>query len=195
MGRQGLGSPRGTEPPMGPAQYFSLASTPVVSLASWLPVISQSSPGEGTDTAQLAGLPFQVLGRLPGPWLWQGGLKVQKSPGASQTPRRARIDGIRSGPRVLVSGSTHDDPGEAVKEPERTQEHGLPSFAGGQHFFEYLLVVSLKKKRSGEDYEPTITYQFPKVRTEGADRRVFERVAVGCPPCSPPCQGLSLELP
>ncbi|XP_010604345.1 DENN domain-containing protein 2D [Fukomys damarensis] len=60
------------------------------------------------------------------------------------------------------AGPSQDDPGEAVKEPERTQEHTLPSFAGGQHFFEYLLVVSLKKKRSGDDYEPTITYQFPK---------------------------------
>lgn len=96
----------------------------------------------------------------------------------------------------MVSGSAHDDPGEAVKEPERTQEHGLPSFAGGQHFFEYLLVVSLKKKRSGEDYEPTITYQFPKVRTEGVGRRVFERGGGGgAPVCSPPCLGLSLELP
>ncbi|XP_016114452.1 DENN domain-containing protein 2D-like [Sinocyclocheilus grahami] len=34
----------------------------------------------------------------------------------------------------------------------------------GQLFFEYLLVVSLRKKRNKEDYEPHITYQFPKVR-------------------------------
>jgi len=54
-----------------------------------------------------------------------------------------------------------------VKEPERALEHCLPNFAGGQHFFEYLLVVSLKRKHSGEDYEPRIIYQFPKVRTEG----------------------------
>ncbi|XP_054567956.1 DENN domain-containing protein 2D isoform X2 [Eptesicus fuscus] len=60
------------------------------------------------------------------------------------------------------SGSVQDSPGEAAKEPERAPEHCLATFAGGQHFFEYLLVVSLKKKRSGEDYEPTITYQFPK---------------------------------
>ncbi|XP_019586000.1 DENN domain-containing protein 2D isoform X1 [Rhinolophus sinicus] len=62
----------------------------------------------------------------------------------------------------LRAGSAQDSPGEAVKEPERAREHCLSNFAGGQHFFEYLLVVSLKKKRSGEDYEPTITYQFPK---------------------------------
>ncbi|XP_072691076.1 DENN domain-containing protein 2D isoform X1 [Canis lupus baileyi] len=51
---------------------------------------------------------------------------------------------------------------EAVKEPERAQEISLPTFAGGQHFFEYLLVVSLKRKSSGDDYEPIIIYQFPK---------------------------------
>uniref|UniRef100_A0A8C8W4N9 DENN domain containing 2D n=1 Tax=Peromyscus maniculatus bairdii TaxID=230844 RepID=A0A8C8W4N9_PERMB len=62
----------------------------------------------------------------------------------------------------LGAGPSQSARGEAVPEPERTQEHSLSSFAGGQHFFEYLLVVSLKKKRSGDDYEPTITYQFPK---------------------------------
>nr|XP_058937824.1 DENN domain-containing protein 2D isoform X3 [Kogia breviceps] len=60
------------------------------------------------------------------------------------------------------AGPPQDNLGEVVKEPERAQEHCLPNFAGGQHFFEYLLVVSLKKKPSGDDYEPTITYQFPK---------------------------------
>ncbi|XP_039697108.1 DENN domain-containing protein 2D isoform X2 [Pteropus medius] len=62
----------------------------------------------------------------------------------------------------LRAGSAQDNSEEAAKEPERAQEHCLTNFAGGQHFFEYLLVVSLKKRRSGEDYEPTITYQFPK---------------------------------
>ncbi|XP_055474095.1 DENN domain-containing protein 2D isoform X3 [Psammomys obesus] len=62
----------------------------------------------------------------------------------------------------LRAGQSQNSPGETTTEPERIQEHSLSSFAGGQHFFEYLLVVSLKKKRSGDDYEPTITYQFPK---------------------------------
>ncbi|XP_032157465.1 DENN domain-containing protein 2D isoform X3 [Mustela erminea] len=62
----------------------------------------------------------------------------------------------------LRAGSLQDNPRDPVKEPERPQEHCLPAFAGGQHFFEYLLVVSLKKKSPGPDYEPTITYQFPK---------------------------------
>lgn len=87
---------------------------------------------------------------------------------------------------VLLSGSLQDNPRDPVKEPERPQEHCLPAFAGGQHFFEYLLVVSLKKKSSGPDYEPTITYQFPKVRMEGGGRvrqdlGVWEAVGGGMP--------------
>lgn len=73
------------------------------------------------------------------------------------------------GPGVLVSGPPQDNLGAAVKEPERAREHCLPSFAGGQHFFEYLLVVSLNRRRPGDDYEPTITYQFPKVRPGGGN--------------------------
>lgn len=105
------------------------------------------------------------------------------------------------GSGVLVSGPPQDNSGEALKEPERAQEHSLPNFAGGQHFFEYLLVVSLKKKRSQDDYEPIITYQFPKVRTEGGAGPVR---GLGCleggrgggsTSFSPPYQGLSLELP
>ncbi|XP_057593359.1 DENN domain-containing protein 2D isoform X3 [Hippopotamus amphibius kiboko] len=65
------------------------------------------------------------------------------------------------------AGPPQDNLGEVVKEPERAQEHCLPKFAGGQHFFEYLLVVSLKKKPSGDNYEPTITYQFPKPAGRG----------------------------
>ncbi|XP_061591600.1 DENN domain-containing protein 2D-like isoform X2 [Cololabis saira] len=35
-------------------------------------------------------------------------------------------------------------------------------YASGQYFFEYLVVVSLKKSKDGSRYEPQITYQFPK---------------------------------
>lgn len=35
-------------------------------------------------------------------------------------------------------------------------------YSAGQFFFEYLVVVSLKKMSDGR-YEPKITYQFPKV--------------------------------
>uniref|UniRef100_A0A5F8GC78 DENN domain containing 2D n=1 Tax=Monodelphis domestica TaxID=13616 RepID=A0A5F8GC78_MONDO len=53
--------------------------------------------------------------------------------------------------------------GEGKKETEESiRESSLSNYTGGPHFFEYLFVVSLKKKNSGDDYEPTITYQFPK---------------------------------
>lgn len=37
-----------------------------------------------------------------------------------------------------------------------------PRRVSGQYFFEYLVVVSLKKSKDGNNYEPQITYQFPK---------------------------------
>lgn len=37
-----------------------------------------------------------------------------------------------------------------------------PRYVSGQYFFEYLVVVSLKKSKEG-NYEPQIIYQFPKV--------------------------------
>ncbi|KAM5256144.1 DENN domain-containing protein 2D isoform 1-T1 [Ctenodactylus gundi] len=78
-------------------------------------------------------------------------------PGVGRTLRlfRNRLLQLRAGP-------SQDNPGGAVKDSERIQDYPLPSYAGGQHFFEYLLVVSLKKKHLQDDYEPTITYQFPK---------------------------------
>ncbi|XP_028265146.1 DENN/MADD domain containing 2Da isoform X2 [Parambassis ranga] len=45
----------------------------------------------------------------------------------------------------------------AVNENPRQQR-----YASGQYFFEYLVVVSLKKTKDGNSYEPQITYQFPK---------------------------------
>ncbi|XP_050961273.1 DENN/MADD domain containing 2Db [Labeo rohita] len=44
----------------------------------------------------------------------------------------------------------------------------------GQLFFEYLLVVSLRKKRNEEGYEPHITYQFPKREVMGRLQREEE---------------------
>ncbi|XP_076598288.1 DENN/MADD domain containing 2Da isoform X1 [Chaetodon auriga] len=35
-------------------------------------------------------------------------------------------------------------------------------YVSGQYFFEYLVVVSLKKAKDSSNYEPQITYQFPK---------------------------------
>lgn len=44
-------------------------------------------------------------------------------------------------------------------EPDNARQ---PRYASGQYFFEYLVVVSLKKTKDGNNYEPQITYQFPK---------------------------------
>lgn len=46
---------------------------------------------------------------------------------------------------------------------ERPGERSSFPSSAGHLFFEYLVVVSLKKNAKG-DYEPKITYQFPKVR-------------------------------
>uniref|UniRef100_A0A3P8NAN4 UDENN domain-containing protein n=1 Tax=Astatotilapia calliptera TaxID=8154 RepID=A0A3P8NAN4_ASTCA len=60
---------------------------------------------------------------------------------------------------------------DRVKEPELTEPPGLEAaenttrqhrYASGQYFFEYLVVVSLKKAKDSNTYEPQITYQFPK---------------------------------
>ncbi|XP_070695540.1 DENN domain-containing protein 2D-like isoform X2 [Pempheris klunzingeri] len=59
---------------------------------------------------------------------------------------------------------------DRIKEPEPTElvdpqvadtsrQH---RYVSGQYFFEYLVVVSLKKTKDGSSYEPQISYQFPK---------------------------------
>ncbi|XP_038605056.1 DENN domain-containing protein 2D isoform X1 [Tachyglossus aculeatus] len=60
-----------------------------------------------------------------------------------------------------------ETPSEATRDAKRELEQGPGerphyTYTGGPHFFEYLVVVSLKKRRSEDCYEPTITYQFPK---------------------------------
>ncbi|XP_068182608.1 DENN/MADD domain containing 2Da isoform X2 [Antennarius striatus] len=60
--------------------------------------------------------------------------------------------------------------GDRVKGPEPIEAEGLvpdkpsrqPRYVSGQYFFEYLVVVSLKKAEESSSYEPEITYQFPK---------------------------------
>lgn len=138
----------------------------------------------GVETAHLAVVP-------PSDWWclvrrgyqhWQRGLEACRLPRFSHTVQNGGME-YSGRPCISVLGPSQSNTGEAATEPERTQEHSLSNFAGGQHFFEYLLVVSLKKKRSGDDYEPTITYQFPKVRTEErwglraevGKQRVFKR--------------------
>ncbi|XP_072500408.1 DENN domain-containing protein 2D isoform X3 [Notamacropus eugenii] len=69
---------------------------------------------------------------------------------------------VRRG-RLLGSEVPEEARGESKKETEESiRETPLSNYTGGPHFFEYLFVVSLKRNHSGNDYEPTITYQFPK---------------------------------
>ncbi|XP_030077282.1 DENN domain-containing protein 2D isoform X2 [Microcaecilia unicolor] len=48
-----------------------------------------------------------------------------------------------------------------LPEGRRTEVTTL-GYSGGHLFFEYLVVVSLKRQKTGAAYEPQITYQFPK---------------------------------
>uniref|UniRef100_A0A3Q3M5E1 DENN/MADD domain containing 2Da n=1 Tax=Mastacembelus armatus TaxID=205130 RepID=A0A3Q3M5E1_9TELE len=47
-------------------------------------------------------------------------------------------------------------------------------YVSGQYFFEYLVVVSLKKTKDGSSYEPQITYQFPKRDMMGRSQKEEE---------------------
>ncbi|XP_041802439.1 DENN domain-containing protein 2D-like isoform X2 [Chelmon rostratus] len=51
-----------------------------------------------------------------------------------------------------------EPPGPVVEDNTSRQRR----YVSGQYFFEYLVVVSLKKAKDSSSYEPQITYQFPK---------------------------------
>ncbi|XP_078144357.1 DENN/MADD domain containing 2Da isoform X2 [Centroberyx gerrardi] len=64
---------------------------------------------------------------------------------------------FRRGKRDRVKDLAPPEPlGPVVDNAARQQR-----YASGQYFFEYLVVVSLKKSKEG-NYQPQITYQFPK---------------------------------
>ncbi|XP_071378386.1 DENN domain-containing protein 2D-like [Centroberyx affinis] len=64
---------------------------------------------------------------------------------------------FRRGKRDRVKDPAPPEPlGPVVDNTARQQR-----YASGQYFFEYLVVVSLKKSKEG-NYQPQITYQFPK---------------------------------
>lgn len=73
--------------------------------------------------------------------------------------------------RISAMWSSFRRKRDKVKDQEPTEPPGLMGadnssrqhrYASGQYFFEYLVVVSLKKTKDGSSYEPQITYQFPK---------------------------------
>ncbi|XP_028438507.1 DENN/MADD domain containing 2Da isoform X3 [Perca flavescens] len=71
----------------------------------------------------------------------------------------ARFPSFRKGKRDKVKDfEPTEPPGPAVADDASRQHR----YASGQYFFEYLVVVSLKKPKAGSSYEPQITYQFPK---------------------------------
>ncbi|XP_060913983.1 DENN domain-containing protein 2D-like isoform X1 [Labrus mixtus] len=66
---------------------------------------------------------------------------------------------FRRGKRDKVKDpEPEEQPGPTV-EDKTSRQH---KYVSGQYFFEYLVVVSLKKTKDGSSYEPQITYQFPK---------------------------------
>lgn len=62
---------------------------------------------------------------------------------------------------VEVKDSEPPEPPENLPSVDNASKQ--PRCVSGQYFFEYLVVVSLKKSKDGGSYEPQITYQFPKV--------------------------------
>ncbi|XP_077368047.1 DENN/MADD domain containing 2Da isoform X2 [Festucalex cinctus] len=66
---------------------------------------------------------------------------------------------FRKGKRDKMKDQDPPDALGLIGEDKATRQR---RFASGQYFFEYLVVVSLKKNKDGNSYEPQITYQFPK---------------------------------
>ncbi|XP_035864421.1 DENN domain-containing protein 2D isoform X10 [Sander lucioperca] len=70
----------------------------------------------------------------------------------------ARFPSFRKGKRDIKDVEPTEPLGPVVADNASRQHR----YASGQYFFEYLVVVSLKKTKDGSSYEPQITYQFPK---------------------------------
>lgn len=71
----------------------------------------------------------------------------------------AMFSSFRRGKRDRVQDPESTEPlGPAPEDSASRQQR----FVSGQYFFEYLVVVSLKKTKDSSSYEPQISYQFPK---------------------------------
>lgn len=66
---------------------------------------------------------------------------------------------FRKGKRDRVKASEPAEPPDVSVAKDSPRQH---RYVSGQYFFEYLVVVSLKKAKDSSTYEPQITYQFPK---------------------------------
>ncbi|XP_070766248.1 DENN domain-containing protein 2D-like [Enoplosus armatus] len=65
---------------------------------------------------------------------------------------------FRRGKRDRVKDTEPEEPLDPVV-ADTSRQH---RYVSGQNFFEFLVVVSLKKTKDGSSYEPQISYQFPK---------------------------------
>ncbi|XP_071331190.1 DENN domain-containing protein 2D-like isoform X2 [Trachinotus anak] len=66
---------------------------------------------------------------------------------------------FRKGKRDKVKDLEPAEQADPAAADNSSKQH---RYVSGQYFFEYLVVVSLKKTKDGSSYEPQITYQFPK---------------------------------
>ncbi|KAK2850811.1 hypothetical protein Q5P01_007087 [Channa striata] len=81
--------------------------------------------------------------------------------GARQGPLK-RLSAMMSSIRIGRKDRAKDpEPAEPLCPTAADSTSRQHRYASGQYFFEYLVVVSLKKTKDG-NYEPQITYQFPK---------------------------------
>ncbi|XP_061543342.1 DENN/MADD domain containing 2Da isoform X1 [Phycodurus eques] len=91
----------------------------------------------------------------------RGTIPVDDGGGRPKALKRlsAMWSSFRKGKRDRVKDQDPPEPLGLIGEDKATRQR---RFVSGQYFFEYLVVVSLKKNKDGNSYEPQITYQFPK---------------------------------
>ncbi|NP_001007347.1 DENN/MADD domain containing 2Db [Danio rerio] len=103
---------------------------------------------------------------------WRTGLQIQQLHTPTDNVDRSAMKKISSMFSALQEKFQRAKAGAptpaAVAPPAGRESHC------GLRFFEYLLVVSLRKRSSGVGYEPQVTYQFPKREVMGRLQREQE---------------------
>uniref|UniRef100_A0A8C3GJ70 DENN domain containing 2D n=1 Tax=Cairina moschata TaxID=8855 RepID=A0A8C3GJ70_CAIMO len=129
------------------------------------------APPPGSSSPLFSSPPRPVPFRLSSP----GKAKAQRLGGSRAVPRRGRTGATMASNignffRRSLRRSSRKEGKQEAPAAESNSSRALQGKAGdrssvlysaGQFFFEYLVVVSLKKTSDGR-YEPKITYQFPK---------------------------------
>ncbi|XP_051914236.1 DENN domain-containing protein 2D-like isoform X1 [Hippocampus zosterae] len=121
---------------------------------------------DGAAASQLHSIPVQMnkTGEQPKSNLISdvaGTIPSEDGSGRPKALKRlsAMWSSFRKGKRDRVKEQDPPEPLGPTREDKSTRQR---RFVSGQYFFEYLVVVSLKKNKDGNSYEPQITYQFPK---------------------------------